>query len=85
MLLVRDGYAPGWRAWVDDVPVPVRTAEGHYRAVPVDAGRHHVRFVYRPPGLRAGLAVMALSLGAFAVLMLRGRQAAPGPSSAGVG
>src|SRR6185436_18217622 len=24
MLLVRDGYAPGWRAWVDDVPVPVK-------------------------------------------------------------
>jgi hypothetical protein len=85
MLVLRDGYAPGWRAWVDEVPVPVKAAEGHYRAVPVDAGRHQVRFAYRPPGLRAGLAVMALSLGVFAVLMRRGRQAAPGPSSAGGG
>lgn len=85
MLVLRDGYAPGWRAWVDEVPVPVKTAEGHYRVVPVDAGRHQVRFAYRPPGLRAGVAVMVLSLGVFGVLMLRGRQAAPGPSSAGVG
>ena len=85
-LVLRDGYAPGWRAWVDGVPTPVSTAEGHYRAVPVAAGRHRVRLAYQPPGLRAGLGVMAVTVCVLAVLWWRGRQAAPGrPSSAGDG
>jgi membrane protein YfhO len=86
-VVLRDGHAPGWRAWVDGRPTPVTKAEGHYRAVAVTAGRHRLRLVYQPPGLRAGLAAMALSAVIGAVLMLRSRarQASPGPSSGGVG
>ncbi|HVR71304.1 MAG TPA: hypothetical protein VMT87_10715 [Vicinamibacteria bacterium] len=67
-LIVRDSHARGWRAWVDGTAAPVRLADGKYRAVAVAAGRHRVRFAYAPPGLRAGLAVTALSLAAAAVL-----------------
>jgi hypothetical protein len=88
-VVLRDGQAPGWRAWVDDAPTPVTRADGHYRAVAVTAGSHRVRLAYEPPGLRAGLAAMALSAVIGAVLMLRsGRarhQARPGPSSGGAG
>jgi hypothetical protein len=67
-LIVRDGHARGWRAWVDGVAAPVRLAEGRHRAVAVAPGRHRVRFAYTPPGLRPGLAVTALSLAAAAAL-----------------
>jgi hypothetical protein len=93
LLVVRDGHAPGWRAWVDGVSAPVARVEGHYRAVPVAAGSHRVRLSYQPPGLRPGLALMAVSLAVGGLLLLRGRrqdaggrtgvQAAPPPSSPG--
>ena len=74
-VVLRDGYAPGWRAWVDDAPAAVTVAEGHYRAVAVPAGSHRLRLAYQPPGLRAGLGVMALSLCVLALLMRSRRPA----------
>src|SRR3989454_703635 len=73
LVLLRDGDAPRCRAWVDDAPAAVTVAEGHYRAVAVPAGTHRVRLAYRPPGLRAGLGVMALSISVLALLAWRGR------------
>ncbi|HEY7511346.1 MAG TPA: YfhO family protein [Vicinamibacteria bacterium] len=67
-LLVRDRYARGWHALLDGRPVPVRRAEGKYRAVEVPPGRHRVALSYSPPGLGAGLAVMAAALVATAAL-----------------
>ena len=75
LVLLRDGYAAGWRAWVDGRPAPILKAAGHYRAVMVDAGRHRVRMRYQPPGLRAGLVAMGLSGG---VLIVLGRRRAGG-------
>ena len=72
LVVLRDGYAPGWRAWVDEAPAAVRVAEGHYRGVAVPAGSHRLRLAYQPPGLRAGLGVMALSVCVLALLLLRG-------------
>jgi hypothetical protein len=69
-----DGYDPHWRAWVDTVEVPVLRANLAFKAVFVPAGRHAVRFEYRPTaivvtgllfvalgGAGAGLAVWALA------------------------
>ena len=75
LVILRDGYAPGWRAWVDGAPAAVTVAEGHYRAVAVPAGSHRLRLAYQPPGLRAGLGVMALSVCVLALLMRRRRRA----------
>ena len=52
-LLLADTFFPGWTAEVDGKPVTL------YRANlsvgdPVARGRHEVRFVYDPPGARAG-------------------------------
>ena len=54
-VVLRDAYDPGWHAFVDDAEVPVVRANALYRAVHVRAGRHVIRFVYRPRTLGIGL------------------------------
>ena len=49
-LFVSDRYAPGWRAWIDDVKVKVRMANFLFRAVEVRKGAHRITFRYRPWG-----------------------------------
>jgi hypothetical protein len=77
-LVLRDGYARGWRAEVDGAPAPVVAADTRHRAVAVTPGSHRVRFRYRPPGLAAGVVVMAASAVAGLLLALR-KRVAPQP------
>jgi len=48
LLVLRDSWYPGWRASVDGRRVPIYRVNGCFRGVLVPAGRHEVRFVYRP-------------------------------------
>ncbi|MFY2563242.1 YfhO family protein [Corallococcus terminator] len=57
VLVINDAYQPGWTATVDGREVPILPANVAVRAVAVPAGQHRVEFVYRTPGLRAGLIV----------------------------
>ncbi|MGA9752795.1 MAG: YfhO family protein [Acidobacteriota bacterium] len=59
-LVLRDLYWPGWRATVDDRPVPIHPADGAFRAVRVEAGTHEVRFVYKPFSVTAGATLSLL-------------------------
>lgn len=61
-LVLRDSFAPGWRARVDDRAAPLLRADGRHRAVPVPAGRHIVRLEYHPPGLTLGAALSGIGL-----------------------
>jgi hypothetical protein len=70
-LVVLDGAFPGWQARVDGRPVPIQAA-GHHRAVWVPAGTSRVTMDYRPRGLRAGVALMALAGTVTAMLHVRG-------------
>ena len=79
-VVLLDGYDPGWRARVDGRETPLRRANLAFRAVAVPAGRHRVEMVYRPRGLFVGLAVVALSLLALALLVAPRPAAAPEPS-----
>ena len=58
-VVLDDAYAPGWRARLDESPVPVRRADGLFRAVAVPPGEHTVEMVYRPASVVAGLLVGA--------------------------
>ena len=82
ILVLSDVLHPGWRARVDDQPVPMVAANLVMRAVPVPAGRHVVEMTYLPKPFVAGVAVSALSLLLFlgAFVALRGKLAAGNPS-----
>jgi len=53
--VLADAYAPGWRATLDDRPVPILRADGLFRAVALPAGEHTVVMEYRPAEVVAGL------------------------------
>jgi len=61
-LILTDAWYPGWRATVDGQTVAVARANILFRAVPVDAGAHHVVFSYQPVSLRFGVAISAAAL-----------------------
>jgi hypothetical protein len=47
-VVLNDVWQPWWRAEIDGAPVPLLRANVLFRAVEVAAGRHEVRFVFRP-------------------------------------
>jgi hypothetical protein len=70
LVVVLDPFHPGWSASVDGAPAPVGRADFAFQGVPVEAGRHRLRLVYRerllPAGAAIALAALAALLGALA-------------------
>ncbi|HUG51989.1 MAG TPA: YfhO family protein, partial [Vicinamibacteria bacterium] len=80
-LVLADAYHPGWRVEVDGRRAEVLRANGAFRAVALEPGRHHVELSYRPASVVAGVlatgATLALLAAAAAVdRRRRGRKAA---------
>jgi len=69
LFLVRDGYAPEWRASVNGAPVPVHRAFGAFKAVAIPAGRSRLLLRYEPPGVAVAL------IAAYAVVVLAAMEA----------
>jgi len=67
LLVLADSYYPGWVASVDGAPAPIYPTNHLFRGVPVPAGRHRVRFEYRPISLWAGAAASGISALLFAL------------------
>lgn len=65
-LLVRDGWAPGWRARLDGEPIEL--PRGRHRQLELPAGSHRVEMSYAPA--RLGLARLACALSLLAVAWL---------------
>jgi hypothetical protein len=81
LLVLADSYARGWRARVDGEPAPILPTNHLFRGVPVPAGRHRVRFEYRPWGLRVGAAMSLVGVAALVALALRARGEARGTAA----
>lgn len=70
LLVVSQGFDPGWSALVDDGPAGVLRVNHAQIGIVLPAGTHHVALRYRARGLLAGA---ALALCAAGGLALRGR------------
>ena len=71
-LVVLDTFYPGWRAEVDGRRTPIRPADAAFQSVAVGAGRHRVRFSYRPASVVAGGAITLVALAVLVVGLLLG-------------
>ena len=61
-LYFADGYDPHWMATIDGNETPVLRANFHFKAVPVQAGKHTIVFSYNPSTLRYAIAISFLTL-----------------------
>ena len=68
-LVVRDHFAAGWKATIDGRSTRIYRANGLFKAVFVDRGRHRVELVYRPRSFRTGATVSVLTAAAVVVAL----------------
>jgi hypothetical protein len=61
-VILADRFDEGWRAYVDDVEVPIARANGVERLVAVPAGSHVVRFSYAPLPIYLGIGISAVAV-----------------------
>lgn len=57
LVVLTDAWDPGWRADIDGEPAPIWITNHLFRGVRVQAGRHQVRFAYRPASFQVGSAI----------------------------
>lgn len=62
LVVLADTFYSGWTATVDGAPVPILATNHLFRGVPAPAGKHRIRFTYRPWSLALGAALSALTL-----------------------
>jgi hypothetical protein len=71
VLVLTDVFYPGWKATVDGRDVDIYRANGLFRAVAVDSGKHEVQMIYDPWRFTVGLWASMLSIGTCALLIMK--------------
>lgn len=69
--VLTDTFYPGWKAEVDGKEVPISKANLLFRALPLGAGKHLVRFSYMPLSFVWGVVLAMLSLAFLATQVCR--------------
>lgn len=69
LLFLTDNYYPGWKAIVDGEETEILRADYTFRAVPLVAGEHEVRFYYDPMSFKLGVMISILSLAGLVALL----------------
>ena len=59
LLVLCENNYPGWKAWLDSVPVPVHTVDLSFRGVVVPPGEHRLRMRFEPDILPVSIAITA--------------------------
>jgi len=62
LLVLSDTYYPGWKAFVDGKPEKIYQANYAFRAIPLSAGAHRIKFVYDPASFKLGAGVTLLGI-----------------------
>jgi hypothetical protein len=73
-LVISQRAYPGWLAYVDGQPAPAYRADLVLTAIPLEAGRHTVAWVYEPQSLWLGAAVSFVAL-VIAIALIFGERA----------
>jgi hypothetical protein len=60
-LFLSDTYMPGWKAFVNDIQVPIMKAHTTFREIEIPQGKHTVTLFYRPMSFILGAFVSLLS------------------------
>jgi hypothetical protein len=72
-------FYPGWRAFLDGRPAPIRPYSHAFQQVSAPAGPHRLHFEYRARGLRLGAFISLVScLGLLAAIKLSVTRSVPG-------
>lgn len=71
MLFLSDNYYPGWKAYVDNKETKIYRADYTFRAIYLPKGQHTVIFKYAPMSFKIGLAISALSVIMFLLVIFR--------------
>jgi hypothetical protein len=83
LLVVSENYYPAWNVEVDGVPTPLLRANYTFRAVPVQAGEHTVRFRYESGVLKASAwTSIVILLGLIAVGLIGSSRREPAANGA---
>jgi len=61
-LILSEVNYPGWQAFVNGKQQTILTGNYMFRTVPLEAGRHTVRFVFNPKSFKVGILVSSISL-----------------------
>ena len=64
-LVIAIPYDKGWKAYVDDEPMPIYPANVQYMGLSLDEGDHIVRLEYERPFERLGLVCSGVGVVAF--------------------
>ncbi|MEX0992130.1 MAG: hypothetical protein WD004_07650 [Actinomycetota bacterium] len=70
MVVIRNAWDQNWEATVDGKPSQVLPTDAFLQGVPVPAGEHEIRLVYREPWIWRGLAASGLVWAAWLVAVL---------------
>ena len=61
-LIMSEINYPGWQVFVDGAKKNIHTGNYLFRAVPLDTGRHEIRFIFSPLSFKIGAAISVISL-----------------------
>lgn len=70
LFVASESWYPGWKVYVDGKEEKLLKADMVYRAVPLAAGEHTVKFVYCPASFKAGLAISVISAFGIALFLV---------------
>ena len=70
LLVLADSYYPGWKALIDNKETEIFPANLNQRAIILPAGKHTVRFEYKPVNFARGLWISILGYATIIFLLV---------------